>query len=208
MRLQPKERIEKITPEVALDILKEGNLRFVNNQRLNRNLLEQADETSKAQNPFAIILSCIDSRTSSELIFDQGIGDIFSVRIAGNVVNDDIIASLEFACEFSGSKLIVVLGHTNCGAVRGAYNNVQAGNLTGLLSKIKPAIENVMKKHKPDIDYNLISNDIIRENVILGIKKIHNNSPILTELVEQKKVKIVGGIHDISNGEVQFFQVD
>jgi carbonic anhydrase len=197
---------KEITPELALDILKEGNLRFTKNLRLNRNLLEEAENTSNGQHPFAVVLSCIDSRTSAELIFDQGIGDIFSIRIAGNIVNNDIMGSLEFACKFAGSKLIVVLGHTGCGAIQGAFNNVEAGNLTGVLSKIKPAIENVRKNHKPNSEYSVISNDIIRENVLSGINNIQHSSDILSELIEKKEVKIIGGIHNISNGQVKFFE--
>ena len=141
MKAHTYETQASITPERALEILKEGNLRFVNNLKVNRNLLQQANETRDGQWPFAVVLSCIDSRTSAELIFDQGLGDIFSIRIAGNVVNTDIIASLEFACKLAGSKLIVVLGHTSCGAIKGACDRVEMGNLTELLSKIQPAID-------------------------------------------------------------------
>ena len=141
MRTHTKATQESLTPELALDILKEGNKRFVNNIATHRNLLQQVNETSSGQFPFACILSCIDSRTSAELIFDQGLGDIFSIRIAGNVLNDDILGSLEFGCKLAGSKLIVVLGHTKCGAIEGACSNVVLGHLTGLLTKIKPAIE-------------------------------------------------------------------
>src|SRR5688572_30048302 len=141
MRTLTKEMQENLTPDQALDLLKEGNKRFISNLKFNRNLLQQVNETSTGQYPFAFILSCIDSRTSSELIFDQGLGDIFSCRIAGNVLNSDILGSMEFACKVAGSKIVVVLGHTKCGAVKGACDNVQMGNLTSLLVKIKPAIE-------------------------------------------------------------------
>src|SRR5277367_3325150 len=141
MRTHTKDTQESLTPEHALEILKEGNERFVNNIKAHRDLLEQANNTSSGQFPFAAILSCIDSRTSAELIFDQGLGDIFSIRIAGNILNDDILGSMEFACKIAGSKLIVVLGHTKCGAIEGACNNIEIGNITALLSKIKPAIE-------------------------------------------------------------------
>ena len=140
MKAHTFETQASITPARALEILKEGNMRFVNNLKVNRNLLQQANDTRDGQWPFAVILSCIDSRTSAELIFDQGLGDIFSIRIAGNVVNTDIIASLEFACKLSGSKLIVVLGHTSCGAIKGACDHIEMGNLTELLSKIQPAL--------------------------------------------------------------------
>ncbi|MEF2060303.1 carbonic anhydrase, partial [Pseudomonas aeruginosa] len=130
----------KISPRQAMEILQKGNDRFINNYKANRNLLEQVNQTSEGQYPFATILSCIDSRISSELIFDQGLGDIFSIRIAGNIVNTDILGSMEFACKIAGSKLIVVLGHTKCGAVKGACDHVEMGNLTELLSKLQPAV--------------------------------------------------------------------
>jgi carbonic anhydrase len=139
-----------ITPEKALEYLKEGNERFINNLKVNRNLLQQANDTREGQWPFAAILSCIDSRTSAELIFDQGLGDIFSIRIAGNVVNTDIIGSLEFACKVAGSKLIVVLGHSNCGAIKGACDHLEMGNLTELLSKIQPAVYQETLTTQPD----------------------------------------------------------
>ena len=140
MRTLTKEMQAAITPLMALDILKEGNKRFINNLKANRNLLQQANETSDGQHPFAVILSCIDSRTSAELIFDQGLGDVFSVRIAGNILNEDILGSMEFATKVVGSKIIVVLGHTKCGAVKGACDHVEMGNLTTLLNKIQPAV--------------------------------------------------------------------
>ena len=141
MKTLTKELQEAITPAMALKLLKEGNMRFVNNLKANRNLLQQANETSDGQHPFAVVLSCIDSRTSAELIFDQGLGDIFSVRIAGNIVNEDILGSMEFACKLAGSKIIIVLGHSNCGAVKGACDHAEMGNLTALLAKIRPAVD-------------------------------------------------------------------
>ena len=140
MKVHTKETQDKLTPRAALEILKEGNDRFVKNLKAQRDLLRQINETRDGQWPFATILSCIDSRTSAELVFDQGLGDIFSVRIAGNIVNTDIIGSMEFACKVAGSKLVVVLGHTNCGAIKGACDHVEMGNLTELLSKIQPAV--------------------------------------------------------------------
>ena len=134
--MQTKESQSAITPEKALEMLKEGNLRFAKGLMLNKNLLQQVSGTSKSQFPFAVILSCIDSRVPAEIIFDQGIGDIFSVRIAGNFINKDILGSIEFACKVAGSKLIVVLGHSSCGAIKGACDHVEMGNLTGLLQKI------------------------------------------------------------------------
>src|ERR1051325_8340389 len=141
MRTQSKETQSSLTPDLALQILKQGNERFINNLKANRNLLQQVNETSSGQFPFAAILSCIDSRTSAELIFDQGLGDIFSIRIAGNIINEDILGSMEFACKVAGSKLIVVLGHSKCGAIEGACNNIVMGNITTLLKKIKPSID-------------------------------------------------------------------
>jgi carbonic anhydrase len=144
MKTLTKEMQTAITPAFALELLKDGNKRFVNNLKMNRNLLQQANETSDGQHPFAVILSCIDSRTSAELIFDQGLGDVFSVRIAGNVVNEDILGSMEFGCKVAGAKIIVVLGHTKCGAIKGACDKVELGNLTGLISKILPAVDQEM----------------------------------------------------------------
>ncbi len=140
MRTHNKESQAHLTPRMALDILKEGNDRFIKNLKTQRDLLEQVNATRDGQWPFATVLSCIDSRTSAELIFDQGLGDVFSVRIAGNIVNTDILGSMEFACKLAGSKLIIVLGHTKCGAVKGACDHVEMGNLTELLAKLQPAV--------------------------------------------------------------------
>src|SRR5687767_1463480 len=141
MRTLTKEMQASLTPQQAIDLLKEGNKRFVNNLKANRNLLQQVNETSAGQFPFAFILSCIDSRTSAELIFDQGLGDIFSCRIAVNILNEDILGSMEFACKVAGAKVVVVLGHTRCGAVKGACDDVKMGHLTVLLQKVKPAVD-------------------------------------------------------------------
>ena len=195
-----------ITPSMAIDILKEGNKRFMNNLKANRNLLEQANETSDGQHPFAVILSCIDSRTSAELIFDQGLGDIFSIRIAGNIINEDILGSMEFACKVAGSKIIVVLGHSKCGAIKGACDQVELGNLTGLLHKIQPAIQN----ERTEIDNRSSSNAAFVEkvaelNVAHTVASIRERSPILDELIASGEVGILGGMHNLSNGEVTFF---
>ena len=195
-----------ITPSMAIDILKEGNKRFMNNLKANRNLLEQANETSDGQHPFAVILSCIDSRTSAELIFDQGLGDIFSIRIAGNIVNEDILGSMEFACKVAGSKIIVVLGHSKCGAVKGACDQVELGNLTGLLHKIQPAIQS----EKTEIDNRNSSNaefveKVAQLNVAHTVSAISERSPILNDLIASGQVGIIGGMHNLSNGEVTFF---
>lgn len=207
MKTLTKEMQNSITPARALELLKDGNDRFVNNLKINRNLLQQANETSDGQHPFAVILSCIDSRTSAELIFDQGLGDIFSIRIAGNVVNRDILGSMEFGCKVAGAKIIVVLGHTKCGAVKGACDNVELGNLTGLIQKIKPAVE----LEDSTIDNRNSSNSIFVENVAelnvrLSVKNILLSSPIIAEMVNDGIITIIGGVHNITTGEVRFFE--
>lgn len=193
---------------MALDLLKEGNKRFVNNLKAHLNLLEQANETSDGQHPFAVILSCIDSRTSVELIFDQGLCDAFSVRIAGNIINEDILGSMEFACKVAGSKMIVILGHTKCGAIKGACDHIEMGNLTALLSKIQPAIFN----EKRETENRHLGNDAFVEkvsniNVKRTVQAILERRPILKEMLETGVLGIVGGTHDITTGEVSFYQV-
>ena len=207
MKTLTKEMQNAISPTMALDLLKEGNKRFVNNLKINRNLLQQANETSDGQHPFAVILSCIDSRTSAELIFDQGIGDVFSIRIAGNIVNEDILGSMEFGCKVAGTKIIVVLGHTNCGAIKGACDNFELGNLTSLISKIKPAVdqETTTTKNRDSSNSAFVEN-VAKLNVSLSIKNILLKSPILAEMVKNDEIVIVGGLHDISYGEVKFFE--
>jgi len=206
MKTLTKEMQAAITPSMALELLKEGNKRFVNNLKVNRNLLQQANETSDGQHPFAVILSCIDSRTSAELIFDQGLGDIFSVRIAGNIINEDILGSMEFACKVAGSKIIVVLGHTKCGAVKGACDHVEMGNLTVLLTKIRPAVddENVTKENRNSNNSVFVEN-VATINVKRTVTSILQRSPILKEMIESGQIGIVGGTHDITNGEVTFY---
>jgi len=207
MRTLTKEMQASITPEKALQLLKEGNKRFVNNLKVNRNLLQQANETSEGQYPFAVILSCIDSRTSAELIFDQGLGDLFSVRIAGNIINEDILGSMEFACKVAGSKIIVVLGHTKCGAIKGACDHVEMGNLTALLSKIRPAVdeETTIKENRTSSNPEFVEK-VANINVKRTMKSILERSPILKEMVESGKIGIISGTHDISNGNVTFFE--
>ena len=207
MKTLTKEMQSAITPSVALEILKDGNKRFVSNLKINRNLLQQANETSDGQHPFAVILSCIDSRTSAELIFDQGLGDVFSVRIAGNIVNDDILGSMEFGCKVAGAKIIVVLGHTKCGAVKGACDNVALGNLTGLIAKIKPAVEqeSITAENRNSSNGVFVEN-VAELNVSLSVKNILLKSPIIADMVKNGDIGIVGGIHDITTGEVKFFE--
>jgi carbonic anhydrase len=207
MKTLTKEMQSAITPTMALNLLKDGNKRFVNNLKINRNLLQQANDTSDGQHPFAVILSCIDSRTSAELIFDQGLGDIFSVRIAGNIVNEDILGSMEFGCKVAGAKIIVVLGHTKCGAVKGACDNVALGNLTGLIEKIKPAVDQEMSTtdNRNSSNSTFVEN-VAELNVSLSVKNILLKSPIISEMVKNEEIAIVGGVHDISSGEVKFFE--
>lgn len=207
MRTLTKEMQAAITPVMALDLLKEGNKRFVSNLKINRNLLQQANETSDGQHPFAVILSCIDSRTSAELIFDQGLGDVFSVRIAGNIINEDILGSMEFGCKVAGSKIIVVLGHTRCGAIKGACDHVEMGHLTSLLTKIRPAVD---AEHTTNENRNS-KNEVFVENVadinvVRTVKAIMERSPILKEMIEKGEIGIVGGKHNITTGHVEFFE--
>lgn len=206
MKTLTKEMQTAITPTIALELLKEGNKRFVNNLKINRNLLQQANETSDGQHPFAVILSCIDSRTSAELIFDQGLGDIFSIRIAGNIINEDILGSMEFGCKVAGSKIIVVLGHTKCGAVKGACDHVEMGNLTALLTKIRPAVddESVTKENRNSKNSVFVEN-VAAINVKRTVKEITERSPILKEMIAGGQIGIVGGVHDITSGEITFY---
>jgi carbonic anhydrase len=206
MKTLNKELQASITPRKALEILEKGNERFINNLKTDRNLLQQVNETSEGQWPFATILSCIDSRTSAELIFDQGLGDIFSVRIAGNIVNTDILGSMEFACKVAGSKLIVVLGHSKCGAVKGACDHVEMGNLTELLSKIQPAVyqESVTKSDRSAKNESFVEN-VSEINVKRSVKSIIERSFVLEQMLEEGKIGIVGAMHDIETGKVSFY---
>lgn len=196
------------TPQQALEFLKEGNKRFVNNLKANRDLLQQANDTRDNQFPFAVILSCIDSRTSAELIFDQGLGDVFSIRIAGNVVNTDIVGSIEFACKIAGSKLIVVLGHTNCGAIKGACDHVEIGNLTELLSKIQPAVyqETITNEGKNRTSKNATFVENVADlNVKRSVKTIVSRSYILEQMIEKGEIAIIGAKHHLDTGHVEFY---
>ena len=209
MKAQTKETQTSMTALKSLQELKEGNKRFQANQKADRNLKEQVADTSGGQYPFATILSCIDSRVSSELIFDQGIGDIFSARIAGNFVNDDILGSMEFACKLAGTKLIVVLGHTACGAVKGACDDAKLGKLTGMLEKIKPAVNSVSEPVDPNLrnSSNIeFVNKVAEKNVHLTIDKIKADSEVLAAMVKNNEIKIVGGMYDIQSGAVTFYE--
>lgn len=207
MKALTKEDQASITPSEAIILLKRGNERFVEKRPAKRDLLEQVRDTSTGQYPFATILSCIDSRVSSELIFDQGVGDIFSVRVAGNIVNDDLLGSMEFACKLAGTKIILVMGHTSCGAVKGACDDARMGNLTGLLSKIKPAVQAVSEPEDPQdrTSQNLSFVDQVCEtNVRLTLENIRKQSPVLRMMEEDGEILIAGAMYDISTGKVEF----
>ena len=196
-----------ITPHHAIELLKEGNHRFVARNMANRNLLDQVKDTASGQYPFATVLSCIDSRVSAELIFDQGIGDIFSARVAGNIVNEDLLGSIEFACKLAGTKVLVILGHTACGAVKGACDGAKLGNLTILLDKIIPAVNAVSEpsdagqRNSKNIDF---VNEVAVKNVHMTIENTRNMSPVLKEMEDNGEIKIVGAMYDINSGKVTF----
>ena len=198
---------QALTPDKVLALLKEGNERFVKNLKSNRNLLEQINDTRQGQFPIAIILSCMDSRTSVELIFDQGLGDAFSVRVAGNIINDDILGSMEYACKLAGSKLIVVLGHSHCGAISGACAQVELDHLSGLLLKIKPAVDAVCEEESvaSAVNNDNLVQKVADKNVQLTVEKIRSKSPLLKEMEKNGEIGIVGGMYDIETGKVKFY---
>jgi carbonic anhydrase len=201
-----KEAQAAITPSKALEILKEGNKRFVSNKLRKRDLMAQVKKTSKGQFPFAAILSCLDSRTQPEYVFDQGIGDIFVARVAGNFVNDDILGSLEFATKLAGAKLIVILGHTECGAVRGACDKAQLGLLTATLANINPAVEAVQGDYKPRTSQNeKFVQAVTEKNVKLTMQKLRTRSVVLRELIDKGEIGLMGAMYDVSTGTVTFF---
>lgn len=205
-KVETKESQAAITPEEALARLQEGNARFALGQSRQRNFPAKVRATAEGQYPFAVILSCLDSRVPAEIVFDQGIGDVFNARIAGNVLNDDILASMEFACKASGSKLIFILGHSNCGAVKGAIDNVELGHLTGLLDRIKPAMAAVPADVQPRSSSNKkFVQKVADENVHLVMKQIRERSPVLREMLDQNKIGIAGGMYDLATGEIHFF---
>lgn len=208
MKAHTKETQATMTPEKSLRFLKEGNIRFQNNLKTNRNLLEQVNDTSDGQFPFATILSCIDSRVSAELVFDQGLGDIFSIRIAGNFINQDILGSMEFACKLAGTKLVVVLGHTACGAVKGACDDAKLGNLTHMLEKIKPAVkatEEPMEADQRNSKNASFVDNVAQKNVNLNIDRILHESDVLAEMQKKGEIMIVGAMYDVSTGAVTFY---
>lgn len=207
MNAQTKASQDAISPAKALELLQEGNQRFIAKQQVERDLNLQVDQTSTGQFPFATVLSCIDSRVPAELVFDQGIGDIFSVRIAGNFVNTDILGSMEFASKLAGTKLILVLGHTACGAVKGACDHAELGNLTAMLGNIAPAVEAITEpadaaeRTSANIDF---VNAVGTKNVELTIERIRQESPVLAEMEQAGDIQIVGGMYDIATGKVNF----
>jgi carbonic anhydrase len=207
MRTHNKESQSTVTPAAALQFLQEGNQRFVNNLKFNRNLLQQVNETRDGQWPFAVVLSCIDSRTSAELIFDQGLGDVFSVRIAGNIVNEDILGSMEFACKVAGSKLVVVLGHTKCGAVKGACDHVEMGNLTALLSKLQPSVEKetVTKENRNSHNSDFVEN-VASINVKQMVNAVKERSVVLHEMIAKGEIGICGAMYNVETGYVEFYK--
>ncbi len=206
MRTLSKAMRDALTPFTALDVLRKGNERFVNNLKSNRNLLQQVNETSEGQHPLAIVLSCIDSRTSAELIFDQGLGDIFSCRIAGNVLNDDILGSMEFACKVAGAKVVVVLGHSRCGAIMGACDGVKLGNLTTLLQKVDPAIalETETTGNRNSGNAQFVQR-VAELNVLHVKKQVLERSPLLAEMVANSEIALAGGMYDVESGVVEFY---
>lgn len=207
MRTHTKHTQSETTAEDALQYLREGNYRFVNSLKSNRDLLQQVNETRDGQFPFAAILSCIDSRTSSELIFDQGLGDVFSIRIAGTVMNADILGSLEFACKIAGSKLIVVLGHSKCGAIQGACDDVRLGNLSTLLDKIQPSVH-----HEKSVTENRTSQNaefverVMDIQVRRTVTEILEQSRVLREMIDNGEIGLIGAVYDIDSGEVEFLE--
>lgn len=200
MKTLTKEMQNKISPAQALDLLKSGNKRFIGNLSMNRNLLQQVNETSDGQHPFAVVISCMDSRTSAELIFDQGLGDIFSIRIAGNVINEDILGSAEFACKVVKSKLIIVLGHTSCGAIKGAIDDVDLGHLHFITKKIQRCIHHDHKATAHDM-----MDQVTRDNVKKSMEDLRSHSTILAQLEKEGEILITGGIYDVNTGSVDFF---
>jgi carbonic anhydrase len=205
--MKTRTSIDQIGPAQALTLLREGNERFRKNLRANRDLLQQVNQTRDGQFPFATILSCIDSRTSAELIFDQGFGDVFSIRIAGTVVNDDILGSMEFATKLAGSRLIVVLGHSNCGAIKGACDHVQLGNLSTLLNKIQPSVyvERVTRENRTSKNPEFVTR-VMEIQVRRSVEAIVERSVLMRGMVEEGQLALVGGLYSVETGAVEFLE--
>ena len=191
-----------ITPDGALSILKDGNTRFVSGKHLHRDHKKHVEQTALGQYPFASVLACIDSRSTPEQVFDLGVGDVFTMRVAGNTINEDTLGSLEYASKVAGSRLIVVLGHTNCGAVKGACDGVKLGNITGLLDKIQPAVAATQTSGERNSKNKQFVHDVTDLNVKMSIDNIRAKSPILKEMEEQGKIRIVGAVYDTATGKV------
>jgi len=205
MRTLTKELQQNMSPTDAIELLKEGNKRFVNNLKVNRNLLQQVNETRNSQHPFAVIISCMDSRTSAELIFDQGLGDIFSIRIAGNVINEDILGSTEFGCKVVGAKVVLVLGHTSCGAINGAIDDVSFGHIHFITHKIQRCIPSAKSHFESDAVKTFV--DLVTtENVLLAMQDLRSRSSIIAELERTNNIQIIGGVYDVSTGIVTFLE--
>lgn len=205
MKTLTREDRGKITPAQAIDLLRKGNERFVNQKTHDRDLLGQVSMTAGGQFPFAVVLSCIDSRVPAEIVFDQGLGDMFSCRVAGNVLSEDVLGSMEFACKVAGSKALVVLGHTKCGAVKGACDRVELGNLTALLKKIEPAVsaENETTENRNSSNLDFVDR-VARLNVRHVIAEIRQKSPVLAEMIDLHEIAVIGGMYDVETGKVEF----
>ncbi len=208
--IQTRKSQAKMTPERALELLKAGNGRFVGGCMVNRDLREQVSATAGGQFPYAAILSCQDSRTSSEVLFDLNKGDAFSIRIAGNVVNEDVLGGLEFSTRLMGARLIAVIGHTSCGAITGAIGNAELGNLTALLRKIRPAVDSTLAAGRPDGETPAkFAEAVAKANVLLAMKQIRKRSPVIRELLEStgpERVGLVGGMYHLTTGKVTFYE--
>lgn len=206
MKTLTKEEQQKITPAEAINLLKNGNRRFLERKMEHRDYNAQIEITSNGQFPLACVLSCIDSRVPVELIFDQGLGDVFSCRVAGSVINEDVLGSMEFACKIAGAKAIVVLGHTRCGAIMGACDNVQMGNLTALLNKIKPAIdaETTITENRNSGNKEFLYR-VTDLNIHRAIRTISEKSPLLAEMATNHQIAIIGGVYDVETGKVTFY---
>lgn len=203
MRKHSKEYLENLTPYKCYEILEEGNQRFVNNLNTNHDHLEMINETRDGQYPFAVVLSCMDSRASAELVFDQGLGDLFSIRVAGNIVNNDILASIEYAIKYVGSKILVVLGHTECGAINSAKAGVKDGHITELLKRIEPSISKSMLKDEQEHAFH---DNVAYANVENSLEEILTRSTIVKEMFSKGEIGIVGAVYNIENGQVDFFK--
>ena len=201
---------ESMSPREALDRLLEGNRRFVEGRPVERDLRKQVEETSGGQFPSAVVLTCIDSRTPPELILDQGLGDVFSVRLAGNVVNEDALGSMEFACKVAGAKVLLVLGHTHCGAIKGAIDGVELGNLTSTMKKLAPVVERARgswNEGTPSSAEPKFVESVARSNVAAVLEDIHRRSDVLRELAESGAIEVVGGLYDVVSGRVELLKV-